>query len=141
MITEWPKVKGTHSSSEPLAAVGEDDDARADEFCTPTENPARLDIFDKDHEVKSIVQRLGNPTMSPGDVAEMNAAMIIRHGAVIARISRPADKLKWLSRSEVFIGIMATVNTSGRFAGSSAIQLGYDRTLSSASRASAAALR
>src|SRR6266705_1291681 len=88
------------------SAVGEDDDARADEFCTPTDNPARLDVFDKDHEMKSIVQRLGNPTMSPGDVAEMNAAMIIRHGAVIARISRPADKLKWLSRSEVFIGIM-----------------------------------
>src|SRR6266702_1561098 len=75
-----------------------------------------LTFSDKDHEVKPIVQRLGNPTMSPGDGAEMNAAMIRRHGAVMARISRPADKLKWISRSEVFIGIMATVNTSGRFA-------------------------
>src|SRR5437660_12601373 len=114
MITEWPKVKGTHSSSEPLATVGEDDDARADEFCTPTENPARLDIFDKDHEVKSIVQRLGNPTMSPGDVAEMNAAMIIRHGVVIDRISRPADKCMWLSRSAVIIGLIVSDIPTGR---------------------------
>jgi len=54
--------------------------------------------------------------MSPRDVAEVNSAMIIRYGVVAARIGRLADKLKWLSRSEVFIGIIATINAGSRFA-------------------------
>jgi hypothetical protein len=36
----------------PLAAVVEDDDAGADVFCAPTEEPAQFDIFDNDREAK-----------------------------------------------------------------------------------------
>jgi hypothetical protein len=61
----------------PLPAVVEDNDARANEFCAPTEEPTRFDIFDNDREAKSIVQRLSNPMVSFGDVAEVNSAMII----------------------------------------------------------------
>ena len=51
-----------------LAAIGryggpatklpaENDDARADEFCAPTENSTGFEIFDNNRETKSIVQR------------------------------------------------------------------------------------
>ena len=52
----------------PLAAVVEDDDAGADVFCAPTEEPARFDIFDNDREAKSIVQRISNPMMLLRDI-------------------------------------------------------------------------
>jgi hypothetical protein len=99
-----------------LATVVEDDNAGANEFCAPTEEPARFDIFDNDREAKSIVQRVCNPMMLLRNITEVNSAMVIRHGVIAARIGRPADELKCLARSEVFIGITAAINPVGRFA-------------------------
>jgi hypothetical protein len=41
----------------------ENNDARADEFCAPTENSTDFEIFGNDREAKSVVQRLSNPMM------------------------------------------------------------------------------
>jgi hypothetical protein len=67
-----------------LATVVEDDDAGADVFCAPTEEPAVYDIFDNDREAKSIVQRISNPMMLLRDITEVNSAMVIRHGVIAA---------------------------------------------------------
>jgi hypothetical protein len=83
----------------PLATVVEDDNAGADEFCAPTEEPARFDIFDDDREAESVVQRISDPMMLLRDITKVNSAMVIRHGVIAARIGRPADELKCLPRS------------------------------------------
>jgi hypothetical protein len=104
------------SSIEPLMAVVENHDAGADEFCAPAENPANLDLLGDGGEPKPVVQRLGNPAVSLGNVAEVNAAMVIGHGVVITPIGGLADELKCLARSDVLIGIVAAIDPSGRFA-------------------------
>jgi hypothetical protein len=50
------------------------------------------------------------------DETEMNTAMIIRHGMIAARIGGPANELKRLTGSQMFIGIAAPINPIGRFA-------------------------
>ena len=52
-----------------LTAAVENDDARADEFCALAENQAGLNGFDDGEQAKPIINRLGNPTVSPGNVA------------------------------------------------------------------------
>ena len=99
----------------PLSAVVDDDDAGADEFCAATENPAEPNIIDNDSEAKSIVQGLCDPTMLLRDKTEMNSAMIIRHGVMAARIGGPADELKCLARSQMFIRVTPAINPIRRF--------------------------
>ena len=93
----------------------ENDDARADEFCAPTEKPADFDIFNNNREAKSIVQRLSNPMMLFRDITEVNSTMVIGHGVISFRTGVLADEFKCLARSKVFIGITAAINSGGRF--------------------------
>jgi hypothetical protein len=60
----------------------ENNDAHADEFCTPTENSTGFEIFDNNGEAKSIVQRLRNPMMLFRDITEVNSTMVIGHGVI-----------------------------------------------------------
>jgi hypothetical protein len=53
----------------------ENDNPRADQCCPPAENPARLNGFDDGKEAKPVINRVGNPAVSPGNVAEMNISM------------------------------------------------------------------
>jgi hypothetical protein len=94
----------------------ENHDARTDEFCAPSENPTSLDLFGNGAETKPIVQRFGNPALSLGDVAKVNTAMAIRYGVIVAPIGGLADKFECFARSDMFIGIIASVDASGRFA-------------------------
>jgi hypothetical protein len=111
----------------------ENDNPGADEGCAPTENPARLDGFDDGEEAKPVINRVGNPAVSPGNIAEMNISMPIRHGMFVARFSALAEEHERLARLEVLEGVAAKLYPSGDLPFSSAIQLGYDRTLSSLS--------
>jgi hypothetical protein len=52
-----------------LTATIENDDARADEFCALTENQAGLNGFNDGEEGKPVIDRFGNPTVPPGNVA------------------------------------------------------------------------
>lgn len=60
-----------------LTAAVENDDARADEFCAVAENQAGLNGFNDGQEAKPVINRFGNPTVSPGNVAQMNISMPI----------------------------------------------------------------
>ena len=93
----------------------ENDDARADEFCAPTEKPVDFDIFNNSREAKSIVQGLSNPMMFLRDITEVNSTMVIGHGVITFRVGVLADEFKCLARSKVFIGITAAINSGGRF--------------------------
>ena len=64
----------------------ENNDARADEFCAPTENSTDFEIFGNDREAKSVVQRLSNPMMLFRNITEVNGAMIIGRGVITFRI-------------------------------------------------------
>jgi hypothetical protein len=62
-----------------------------------------------------IVDRIGDPTMLLGDVAEVNAAMIVRDGATVAPLCRLTDEFHRLARSQVIVGIAAAVDAPSRF--------------------------
>jgi hypothetical protein len=94
----------------------EDDDPRADEGCAPAENPARLDGFDDGEEAKPVINRVGNPTVLPGNVAEMNISMPIRYGMFVARFSALAKEHERLAPFEVLVRIAAALDPGGRFA-------------------------
>ena len=100
----------------PLATIVQNDDARADEFCALAENPTGLNGFDDGQEAKPVINRIGNPTVSPGNVAEMNISMPIRHGVFVARFSALADELERVARSNMLIRIAAALDPDGRFA-------------------------
>ena len=99
----------------PLAAIVQNDDARADEFCAMAENPAGLNGFDNGEEAKSVINRIGNPAVSPGNVAKMNISMPIRHGVFITRFGALADEHERLARRKVLTRIGAALDPDGRF--------------------------
>jgi hypothetical protein len=100
----------------PLAAIVQNDDARADEFCALAENPAGLNGFDNGKEAKPVINRIGNPAVSPGNVAKMNISMPIRHGVFITRFGALADEHERLARSKVLARITTALDPDGRFA-------------------------
>jgi hypothetical protein len=93
----------------------ENDNAYADEFCAVAKNPAGLDRFDDGEEAKSVVNSLGNPTVSPGNVAKMNVSMPVRYGMLVARFSALADEGERLARPEVLTRIAAALDPDRRF--------------------------
>ena len=102
-----------HSGRAELAAAMENDDARADEFCAPTENSTGFEIFDNSRKTKSIVRRVSNPMMLFRDMTEVNSTMVIGHGVITFRIGALADEFKCFARSKVYIGITAAINSGG----------------------------
>jgi hypothetical protein len=110
-----PRCRGQGYGGVETKLPAENDDARADEFCAPTENSTRFEIFDNNREAKSIVQRLSNPMMLFRNITEVNCAMVVGHGVITFRIGVLADEFKCLARAKVFIGITAAINSSGRF--------------------------
>ena len=99
-----------------LAATVQNDDARADEFCALAENPAGLNCFDDGEEAKPVINRIGNPAVSPGNVAKMNISMPIRHSVFITRFGALADEHERLARSKVLARITTALDPDGRFA-------------------------
>ena len=98
-----------------LTAIVENDDPRADESCALAENPAGLNGFDDGEEAKPVINRIGNPAVSPGNVAKMNISMPIRHGMFVARFSTFAKEHECLARFEVLVRIAAALDPGGRF--------------------------
>jgi hypothetical protein len=99
-----------------LTATIENDDARADEFCAVTENQAGFNGFNDGEEAKPVIDRFGNPTVSPGNVAKMNISMPIRHGVFVACVSALADEHECFARSKMVSCIPAALDPDGRFA-------------------------
>jgi hypothetical protein len=62
-----------------------------------------------------IVDRIGDPTMLLGDVAEVNAAMVVRNVATVAPLCRLTNEFDRLARPQVIAGIAAAVNARSRF--------------------------
>ena len=95
-----------------LATVAQDDDARANEFRAPAKNPSDLDPLGDCGKAKPIIERLGDPAVPPGHVAKKNATMVIGHGVAVVWLGWPANELKCLARSNVFIGVLPPVDAA-----------------------------
>src|SRR5215470_2920450 len=95
------------------ASVVENDDARADKSCAPTKNPASLDFLGDGGEAQTVVECLGDPALSLGDIAEMNATMMIGHSVNVGSIAPFAHELEWLARCDVFVDIVPTIDPGG----------------------------
>lgn len=106
------EVDGSYS----LAAIGENNDPRADKSCAVPEKPTRLDGFNNGEEAKPIINRIGNPTVSLGNVAETNISMPIRHGMFVTRSSALAEEDERVARCEVLVRIAPALDPGGRFA-------------------------
>src|SRR5262249_35497199 len=99
-----------------LMAIVENDDPRADVFCAPAENPAGLDRFDDGEEATVVIERVGNPTVLRGDVAEMKVSMPVGHGVFVAWLRVFADELERLAGSKMLIRIAADLDPDARSA-------------------------
>ena len=62
-----------------------------------------------DREVKSIVERRGDPMVLFGDIAEVNGTMVIGHGAIACWVDTLANEREGLPRSKLLISITATI--------------------------------
>ena len=99
-----------------LAGVVEDRDPRAHGFRTPAQETANFELVHDGDEAMPVIDRMSDPAMSLGDIAEVNAAMVIHYGVIIAPIGMLADKFERLARSHVLVGIAAAIDPRGRFA-------------------------
>jgi hypothetical protein len=86
------------------------------EFRASAQQAADLDLVHNSDKPTPIIDSIGNPTMLFGDVAEVNAAMVINHSVIVALICTVADEFDRLARSQVTVGITAAIYASRRFA-------------------------
>jgi hypothetical protein len=63
--------------------------------------------LDDRKKAKPVIDRVGNPTVSPRNVAEMNISIPIRHGMLVARFSALAEERERLAWLEVLVRIAA----------------------------------
>jgi hypothetical protein len=63
----------------------------------------------------SVVDSIGDPKMLLGNVAEVNAAMIISDGMMIAALCPVTNKFDRIAPSHMIVDITAAVNAGRRF--------------------------
>ena len=95
-----------------LAAI-EDCNADMHEFRASAQDAANFDLVYDGDDPTPVVDSGGDPTMSLGDVAKLDAAMAKRHGVIVALIGRFADELDRLAGSNLLIDIAAAIDPSG----------------------------
>jgi hypothetical protein len=99
----------------PLAGI-KDDNSDAHEFCASAKESANFHlVYDRD-EPTPVVKSEGDPMMSFGHVAEVDAAMPKRHGVFIALIGRFASEFDRVARSDLLVDIAAPIDSFRRFA-------------------------
>src|SRR5712675_1193485 len=98
-----------------LAGV-EDCNPDAHEFRAPAQDAANFDLVYDGDEPMPLVDSGGDPTMSLGHIAKVDAVVTKRHGVIVALIGRFASELDRLARSNLLIDIAAAIDPFGRFA-------------------------
>jgi hypothetical protein len=99
----------------PLAGI-KDDNSDAHEFCASAKESANFHlVYDRD-EPTPVVKSEGDPMMSFGHVAEVDAAMPKRHGVFIVLIGRFASEFDRVARSDLLVDIAAPIDSFRRFA-------------------------
>ena len=101
-------------TQQPLAGV-EDHNANAHGFCTSTKNSANFNLVNDRQEPMSIVDSAGEPKMSFGHVANVDAAMPKRY-RMLAVIGILANEFDRVARPDLFVDIATTINSLRRFA-------------------------
>jgi hypothetical protein len=79
-------------------AVVEDDQAGAHGSRLPPGQPAHLDVLDDDREAQSVIERVGNPALTFGNVAEVDSSMVVSDRALISRMIALAHELEGFAR-------------------------------------------
>src|SRR5262252_5223226 len=79
-------------------AVIDDEQAGAHGSRAPPGQPAHLDLFDDDGEAQPVIERVGDPALTLGDVAEVNSSMVVSDRAAISRMIELAHQLEGLAR-------------------------------------------
>jgi hypothetical protein len=101
-------------TQQPLAGV-KDHNANAHGFCTSAKDSANFDLVNDRQEPMSIVDSAGEPKMSFGHVADVNAAMPKRYG-MLAVIGILANEFDRVARFDLLVDIAAAINPLRRFA-------------------------
>src|SRR5262249_2059331 len=95
-------------------AVVEDDQAGAHRSRAPPRQPAHLDLLDDDREAQSVIERVGDPALTLGDVAEVNSSMAVSDRAPVLRMIEFAPELECLSRLDESIDVAPAIHASRR---------------------------
>ena len=99
----------------PSAGV-KDRNPDAHEFCAPTKDAANFDLIYDRNQPTPVVDSGGDPIMSLGHVAEVDAAMPKRHGVFVALIARFANEFDGLAGSNLLVDIATAIDSFRRFA-------------------------
>jgi hypothetical protein len=95
-------------------AVVENDQAGAHGSSPPLGQPAHLDLFDDDREAQSVIERVGDPTLAFGDVAEVHSSMVVSDRTLISRMVELAHELKGVARLDEPIDVAPAVHAGRR---------------------------
>jgi hypothetical protein len=96
-------------TQQPLAGV-QDHNANAHGFCTSAKNPSNFNVVNDRQEPMSIVDSAGEPKMSFGYVANVDAAMPKRY-RMLAVIGILANEFDRVARPDLFVDIAPTINS------------------------------
>src|SRR5262249_21747261 len=88
----------------------------AHEFRASAKDSTNFYRFYDRYEPMAVVNSVGNPMMSFGYMADVDAAMPKRHGIPIVVSGRFANEFDRVARSDLFVDKAAAVNSLGRFA-------------------------
>jgi hypothetical protein len=58
----------------------------------------------------AIVDSMGDPTMLLGDVAEVNATMVIRDGVIVSSVCTVPDEIDPIARSYLIVDVTAAID-------------------------------
>src|SRR5262249_38689032 len=78
----------------------------------PRKQPAHLDLLDDDREAQSVVERVGNPALMPGNVAEVNPPMVISDRAPISRMIELAHELEGIAGLDESVDVAPAIHAS-----------------------------
>src|SRR5262249_59343699 len=95
-------------------AVVKDEQARVHGSRAPQAQPAHLDLFDDDREAQPVIERVCDPALTLGDVAEVNAPMVVSDRAPIARMIELAHQLEGLARLDEPVDVAPAIDAGRR---------------------------
>jgi hypothetical protein len=99
----------------PSAGV-KDRNPDAHEFCASTKDAANFDLVYNRNQTTPVVDSGGDPIMSLGHVAKVDAAMTKRHGVFVALIASFANEFDRLAGSDLLVDIATAIDSFRRFA-------------------------
>src|SRR5262249_12252203 len=121
-MEQWARMCGCPPKSGRLLPVAQWPSARVKDsnpdahvFCTSTKDSANFDLVYDRNQPAPVVDSLGDPIMSLGNVADMDAAMPECDSILMAAMGEFANKFDRVARSDLLVDEAAAIDPLGGF--------------------------